>query len=457
MLAGTCDQAYISLVENEDAYASIKSFSDKLEVCINGLLSGKLGLAKKDSHQHMCLSDIATIISGIDISNEVELTTRNILLNTIINSERHAAGSGIIAAITFLELRKKITYDDDLSMLTTLTHATNLKIAKQILKRSFGVDKKMYHMILKTCELAGHNGRVHINNIPKDMSYIEVTSGHRFNCHVHKEFEHTSKLFSWNRSSVKPFIIDGIIESISEVHHLLESMSKPKLPGVIFARGYAEEVIATLALNYKRETLDVIPVVVPYDLQGMNMLKDIAVVCGTDVVSSLKGELISCIDFDTMPNIEEIRIDKFQVNINHDPTHLHVRSHVDELRSRIEDEKNKPGANDKIQLINERIKALTSNCVEVSFGTEYSKSIQMNVHRFESGIQMIAEIARAGIIELDQSVNILKGHIGHPVFSRMLASKFLYVSAMAGLHGLKSGIEATGLINSIGAFIIRDR
>ena len=454
MTAGEAGQPYITLIENNEAKVSISVFIDKLEKCVASLLSGKLSMERAGAHQHLCPADIATIISEIDTPDQVQLAVRNILLNAVINSEKTAAGSGIIVALTFLESRKCVVHDNELGVMSSLTNITDMQSAKNILKTFFGIDDKLYYMILQTCELAGHNGRVYINDIPKDISYIELTSGYRFNCHISPEFRHASKITSWTRGHPRVFIIDGMIENVSEIHHLLESLSGSIEPGVIFARGYAEEVIATLAVNYKRNTLDVIPVVVPYDLQGMNMLKDIAVVCGCDVVSSLKGELISNIKFDEIQTAEYVLADADNIVIRHETTHQYVSAHIKDLKKRITE---KDIVRDKVQLLNERIKALTSGCVEISLGPEYAKNIDMNVRRLETGIQMMAEISRTGIIDLKKAVNSIDAnHIIAVVFKRLLTSNFLYIPAPTGVHGIQFGLDASTMTSSIGAYIIRD-
>jgi hypothetical protein len=200
--------------------------------------------------------------------------------------------------------------------------------------------------------------------------------------------------------------------------------------------------------------LDVVPVLVPFDLQGMNMLKDIAVVCGSDVVSSLKGELISNIKFDEIQTVEYVLADGTNSVIKHEASHHSVSAHIQDLKTRITE---KGIVKDKVQLLNDRIKALTSGCVEISLGPEYTKNIGISVHRLEVGIRMMAEISRSGIIDLHKAVNnIGSNHIASLIFKKLLSSNFLHIPAPAGLHGIQFGLDASDMTNSIGAYIIRD-
>lgn len=111
-------------------------------------------------------------------------------------------------------------------------------------------------------------------------------------------FEELNPAFSVSRKellSPRVICVDGFIESISEIHHFLDELSYLKESAVIFLRGASEEVIHTLKVNYDRNTLLCVPVIVTYDLDGANLLNDIATICNAELVSSLKGDLISSI------------------------------------------------------------------------------------------------------------------------------------------------------------------
>ena len=136
----------------------------------------------------------------------------------------------------------------------------------------------------------------------------------------------------WEASEVKCVCIDGIIESVSEIHHILEKLNSLQQPAVLFARGFSMEVISTLSVNARRGTLNVAPVVVGYTIEHANTLKDIAIACGGDVVSSLKGELISAIDLDEVPTVEKVCITSAGVMISHRYSKKNVNNHVKKIQ-----------------------------------------------------------------------------------------------------------------------------
>ena len=86
--------------------------------------------------------------------------------------------------------------------------------------------------------------------------------------------------------------IDGYVESVSELHLLLEELSEAKVPCFLFVRGMSEDVLHTIKTNNDRKTLMVFPYIVPFDLDSVNTIVDIAVSAGTDVLSNLKSDKI---------------------------------------------------------------------------------------------------------------------------------------------------------------------
>ena len=72
---------------------------------------------------------------------------------------------------------------------------------------------------------------------------------------------------------VKVLIIDGMIESIGEIHHVLEKAASEKNPIVMFVRSMADDVRSTLSLNVKRGTIDLIPVEVGFNEENYQYIE----------------------------------------------------------------------------------------------------------------------------------------------------------------------------------------
>lgn len=209
-------------------------------------------------------------------------------------------------------------------------------------------------MLQQALGLAGYGGRIIIEKTQSPTASVELVRGYTFELQqllpIDASFLHA-----------RVFCIDGYVEQVSEVHHLLEAAAEAKEPCVLFVRGAADDVKHTLKVNYDRGSLRVLPVGVKFDLEGMNTLVDLSVVAGCDLVSSLKGDLISSIKFHEAPSVDQVTIYKGRVVVTNSATHAAVASHVSNLRDRRNDE----AIDDKGVLLDKRIKSLSPNHVVI--------------------------------------------------------------------------------------------
>lgn len=188
------------------------------------------------------------------------------------------------------------------------------------------IDKKVQPLFEQALDLVGFNGRIIVEKTHSKHS-VELTSGHTF------VYEPCS--FDLNLKLLKPKIvcIDGFIESVSEIHHLLEAASESKVPIVLFIRGMSKDVEHTLQVNYKRGLI-VVPIVIKFDLNSVNTLNDIAVISGCELVSHLKGDLISSIKLENAPFVDEVLIHLNKFVITNAKTINNVLAHIQQLQQK---------------------------------------------------------------------------------------------------------------------------
>ena len=195
------------------------------------------------------------------------------------------------------------------------------------------------HLIENSCKYAGLDGKIFIETNQENYNVLEAKSSYSFEIETFDEFFFQGR--SWDHNFVNCIVIDGIVESVSEVHHLLEHASKNMDPVVLIARGFGDDVLQTLYVNMKRKTLNVIPVKLKNDEALINSFVDISVVAKTDPVSYLKGELISSIDYDKTSVVEHVEIKKGKLLIVNSIANMPVRRHLERLRKDIEDKRNR--------------------------------------------------------------------------------------------------------------------
>lgn len=241
-------------------------------------------------------------------------------------------------------------------------------------------------MLREALALAGFGGRIIVEKTSASVPSVELVRGYSFEL---------QPCFPVDFSFLRPRVacIDGFIESVSEVHHLLEAASAAKEPCVVFLRGASDDVINTLRVNYDRGSLRVIPMVVRFDLEGMNTLVDVAVVSGADVLSSLKGELISALSFDLLPTVDQITAFKGSTVIQESRTATAVATHANRLRLRRTEET----VNDLAPLLDARIRSLSPNHVVIRLRAD--KDFVVNSQAIDRALRATKSCIERGVDE----------------------------------------------------------
>jgi hypothetical protein len=123
-----------------------------------------------------------------------------------------------------------------------------------------------------------------------DEVYIEKFCGLEFDIDFDKSYTSNGNvaLFDYNF-----IIIDGVIDSIGEIHHLLQKAYENKESYVIFCLGINDEVKNTIIKNNKLNNFKVYPIDITFDEYALNIMNDIALIHNSSIVSSALGQTIS--------------------------------------------------------------------------------------------------------------------------------------------------------------------
>jgi hypothetical protein len=248
-------------------------------------------------------------------------------------------------------------------------------------------------MVLEAIKLAGSECKIFIEPSTTGLNVIERINGHTFTVASDATF---LKFGKWYASGVKCLIIDGLIERVAEIDSLLQQCNKTKRAMIIFARGFSNDVLATLRVNYARKTLNVIPVTVEFDLETANVLLDIATVVGCDVISSLKGELISTISFDKLPIVQSITCTGAVTTIITDNSTTATQIHLRNLIER----RNAESIPSMKKIIDKRIRSLSSTTVVMKIidsGPRGNKTM----HDVDTGLKMVRNILQYGSVTFE--------------------------------------------------------
>lgn len=259
-------------------------------------------------------------------------------------------------------------------------------------------DIDVQHNVIRALDEAGLNGSVYISNDLAANDSISTVDGYVFNIisHMHRYNEPAIQLYK-----CKSLLVDGIIEQVSEVHQLLERFSKENEPLVIFALGFGDEVLHTLETNLKRGTLRVYPVRIPSEIDCINLLNDLQVVTGTRFISSMQGEIIQMADYDSLKPVDFLSLSHGKITIKNDSTTNNVAAHVAELRRRAASTE----THDINQLLFKRIRALTSQYVNVRLAARSQQEHLQKHEKMSQALRYATSIINSGVLENARDTN----------------------------------------------------
>lgn len=429
---------------------SLKCFVDKLENNTRALFKNKLGLSYGSGYASLSLPDWKRALASINVENSpVELCTKNAVLECCIRAENSAALGGLIAAAAFVQHQKsKHPSEIDLSFLKRSIRLRK-KECMSLIQSTIG-DEYASSIIMDAVELAGFSGQIFVNDSSNKSTSLELRSGFNFPISCIPEFFDIMKLKDWTAENAAVIIIDGIVESVGEIHTILDYCCSNNQPAIIFARGYSEEVVATIITNNMRGTLKLAPLRVPLDLSGLNMLKDLAVVCRSDVVSSLKGELISAIDPGSLPIIDLITIAERSTTVTNHGIEQSVSCHIKEL---IKKRAEQPSP-DVERLIDDRLQCLSSNNVIINLGPELMTRRGSTADKIATGLQLLKDVSNFGVINthaMATSANPIIQGLG----DLLIQFGYRYFSSRSLHAGAIMGIRTSELISSAPVFLVQ--
>ncbi|MEK9789228.1 MAG: hypothetical protein VW380_02015 [Candidatus Woesearchaeota archaeon] len=165
-------------------------------------------------------------------------------------------------------------------------------------------NKEDYHNLIKNIDSENIKEiitKVFINSDFEDKIYVEkhnsvetiIKRSNNLFFDIEFDIDFLCNQEKWEAIDYRYIIIDGYIDKVSEIHHLLHEASESKDPYVIFCKGMHEEVKKTIIYNNLRKTINVFPISFSTNEESVNILNDIASCHDGNIISSYKGDVIS--------------------------------------------------------------------------------------------------------------------------------------------------------------------
>lgn len=364
---------YSSFREKSVFLAEIQQANEKMKS-----LLGRIKVALSEQGYPLRKDTYHFLTRVLEPSNRAERTLFMLLFQSAYRSELLSAGSSYLAvrfANEFIqelvkhpellsrnEVELMAEYEELVADLNRQVTSISLPVTEEWMQQEIEricEDPILAEAVWQAISVSGLEGKIHVEDGTLPNYVVEQKSGYYFS--VLKPFKFMlPKSGCWETQNVKVMLVDGILERVSELDKILNGAMQTKIPTLLVAHGFSEEVVATIKANVDYGKFNIMPVRLTSDLESLNVLNDIAVVCGADVVSTLKGQMVVFTEFDSLPIVERIRLTSQELTIENAKTRRAVSNH---LRMLLEKRQNQSDISDISDLIDRRIQGLISAAV----------------------------------------------------------------------------------------------
>lgn len=257
---------------------SVKSFLEKNSNSFNSVADIENCLYSKDTSS--LIPDKIANYLNIVCKNSIDSTLKSILQNEYLKLE------SIYPKLGFAFLEKYFTNKLDVNFDNYFLHKDTIDDFVKSLKNKKAAE------LLKV--LIGNISLEYSINIHTSQTEeILIKKSENINFRINYDSSYLGRKSIHSVKNFKYIIIDGRIDSVGEVYHLLYKAAEEKIPYVIFCFGVMPEVKDVIIQNNAKGITEIIPVCLDFGEDTINILNDLQVVLGGDIVTAQKGQTIS--------------------------------------------------------------------------------------------------------------------------------------------------------------------
>lgn len=274
--------------------------------------------------------------------------------------------------------------------------STNKEI-EQIGTISANNDSEIGEIIAQAMDKVGKDGVITIEENKSMETVLDVVEGMQF------DRGYLSPYFVNNPDTMEaiienPYIIihDKKISSMKDILPILEKLAKQNSPFLIIAEDIEGEALATLVLNKLRGTLNCVAVKAPgFGDRRKEMLKDIAVLTGGQVITDDLGIKLENIELEDLGRAKKIVIDKENTTIVEGVGSTDdIKARVNQIKKQIEDTTSDYDR-EKLQ---ERLAKLVGGVAVIKVGAATETEMKEKKHRVEDALAATKAAVEEGIV-----------------------------------------------------------
>ena len=373
-------------------------------------------------------------------------TTATVLAQAMINEGMKNLAAGANPII----LRKGMKKATDTAVEAIKNLSSVLTGKEQIAKVAAisAGDEKVGEMVADAMEKVSNDGVITIEESKTMQTELDMVEGMQFDRGYLSAYMATN-MDKMEAELESPYILitDKKISNIQEILPLLEQIVQAGARLLIIAEDVEGEALSTLVINKLRGTFNVVAVKAPgYGDRRKEMLKDIAVLTGGEVISEELGLDLKETTMDQLGRAKSVKVGKeTTIIVDGEGSKEDIQARIAQIKAQIE-ETTSDFDREKLQ---ERLAKMSGGVAVVRVGAATETEMQEAKLRMEDALAATRAAVEEGIIagggsayihaskEVAKLVNALEGDekTGANVILKALEAPLRRISENAGLEG----------------------
>lgn len=336
------------LVAKNNKFLPIGAQTEWIRWCrsLLDLYETKKTFVTSDLHQVSHLN-MQKWILGHDMKG-TDLLMRNLLLDAMLSANQKVPGSGsYVPYFLFTDTEMKCFRGSSETYLQCL--------------QSFNVHPKGLELFNRVAEVVGPLTKIVVKKSPTQDTIIKYRNKFHFPLSVDPQFERMlGAVGTIEQTNPIVLMIEGAPETVGEINNLLEWNHRNKRPVTLVARNFTEEISATLATNWIRGSLSVLPVVYGNTIESINLAADLCAITKGELISPHFGDVMTSalLKEDKWGKVDRLQYTAGQLSLEANTNvDRHIRSLMEKLKT-IEEE-------DLQKIYRDRILSLSNDAIEV--------------------------------------------------------------------------------------------
>ncbi|MCR4783206.1 MAG: chaperonin GroEL [bacterium] len=258
-------------------------------------------------------------------------------------------------------------------------------------------DKVIGQLIAEAMDKVGKDGVITVEESKTMHTELEHVEGMQFDKgYISPYFVTDSERMEAVLEDPYILIVEKKISAINDIVHLLEDISRSGHPLLVIAEDIEGEALATLVVNKLRGVLNIAAVKAPgFGDRRKEMLKDIAILTGAQVVSDEIGLKLENVGLDSLGSAVRVKIDKDNTTIVEGKGEQEqIKARIDQIRHQIA-ESDSDYDREKLQ---ERLAKLAGGVAVIRVGAATETELREKKHRLEDALSATRAAVEEGII-----------------------------------------------------------